>query len=299
MPLWPTVRENDVSAVGQGAAREHSPIHRRTFFPNLALRVLSALVGVPLVVAATWYGNPWLPLLLGFALAFALWEFYGLASKATSRPFYPFGLAWSLLILVNASLQGDSDKTVALLTGAIALPLLLSVLRLPGERAFTDWAWTSLGILYVGWLATHALLLRLEADGRDWLLLAIFTTFAVDTLAYFGGVALGRRKLAPRISPAKTWEGALTGFLGGVLTAYLLSLALGDSILWRHALILGGVVGVAAQLGDLAESALKRSAGAKEAGGIIPGHGGILDRMDSLLLSVPPVYYYVIWQVQQ
>jgi phosphatidate cytidylyltransferase len=254
-------------------------------------------VGIPLIVAAVWFGNPWLPLLLGPVLAAALWELSRFAHGPESRTIYGLGLVGSLLFLVNAALEGGQEKTLALISGSLVLPLLWSTLRAPFERAVSTWAWAVLGLFYVGWLASHAVLLREQSDGRDWLLFTIATTFGVDTLAYVGGRLLGRRKMVPRISPKKTWEGAASGYLGGLLVGYIMALLFEDSISVGNALAAAAIVGVVAQLGDLAESALKRSAGVKEAGGIIPGHGGVLDRLDSLLLAVPSVYYFVLWQV--
>jgi phosphatidate cytidylyltransferase len=129
--------------------------------------------------------------------------------------------------------------------------------------------------------------------GRNWLLVALLVTFATDSGAFLVGKNLGRRPLAPRISPSKTWEGAIGGFLLAVATALVLGqfLELGLSR-WQTGLI-GATVGMVSQLGDLFESKLKRISQVKDAGSIIPGHGGMLDRLDSLLFSIPAVYYLV------
>ena len=131
--------------------------------------------------------------------------------------------------------------------------------------------------------------------GRDWVLLALFATFAVDTTAYFVGRAWGRHKMAPTISPGKTWEGAVGGLVGAIVAVIALALLLDIDISYSEMVILGFLIAVFAQLGDLAESKLKRSMGVKEAGNLIPGHGGILDRLDSIVFTGVVVYYCLRW----
>jgi phosphatidate cytidylyltransferase len=160
--------------------------------------------------------------------------------------------------------------------------------------------WTVIGVLYIGWLLAHLVALRGFDDGRNWIFLALFVTFAYDTVAYFTGRSLGRHKMSPRLSPGKTWEGAAGGLAGAILMSlfFTLSTPLSLPITWVHAVILGVLISVFGQIGDLAESALKRYTGVKDAGKIVPGHGGILDRLDSVVFTGAVVYYYVIWVIQ-
>ena len=136
-------------------------------------------------------------------------------------------------------------------------------------------------------------------DGRNWVYFTFFVTFASDTSAFFAGRALGRNKLAPDISPAKTREGAIGGVIGAVLVSllFLLPTPLQLPFNWIHAIILGLLVSVFGQLGDLVESLLKRNAGVKDSGRLLPGHGGLLDRMDSVVFAGVVVYYYVVWVI--
>ena len=156
--------------------------------------------------------------------------------------------------------------------------------------------WTSslTGIFYLGWLLSYWVLI-MGFYGRDWVLLALFATFAVDTTAYFIGRAWGRHKMAPTISPGKTWEGAVGGLVGAIVAVIVLALLLDIDISYSEMVILGFLIAVFAQLGDLAESKLKRSMGVKEAGNLIPGHGGILDRLDSIVFTGVVVYYCLRW----
>ena len=164
-------------------------------------------------------------------------------------------------------------------------------------------AYLVLGPIYIGFLLATALMLREITDseaegtadlGRSWLLFALLVTFAVDTGAYLVGRTVGSRPMTPSISPSKTWEGSVGGFVSAVAAALILGLVFDlDIPVWQQAAI-GAVVGLVAQWGDLIESKLKRLADVKDAGSIIPGHGGLLDRLDSMLLSLPAVYFLLV-----
>jgi phosphatidate cytidylyltransferase len=186
------------------------------------------------------------------------------------------------------------------------ISLICLLLRPSREEAFRDWAWTIVGALYVGWMLSYWLSLRGLENGSNWVYLAMLTTFANDTGAYFVGRARGKHKLAPTISPSKTWEGAIGGLTSAILASIviatvlkLISLKLGTPFAFQYwqIILLGFLVSLFAQLGDLVESLLKRNTGVKESGNLLPGHGGILDRFDSLIFVGAVVYYYVIWVV--
>jgi phosphatidate cytidylyltransferase len=159
------------------------------------------------------------------------------------------------------------------------------------ERAWTGLTLTLLGVCYCAWLLGHAIWLRALPDGRALTLLALGVTWCGESAAYFVGRRFGRRRLAPRVSPGKTVEGGVAQVIASVAAALvgapLVSLALPE------AAAVGILLGIVGQFGDLSESFLKRSAGAKDAGHLIPGHGGLLDRLDSLLFNVPALYYWL------
>ncbi len=216
----------------------------------------------------------------------------------TPLPFLAAAL-WTVLFMAGGQ---TSDRwyqySPHLLLGAgvvLALPWLL--LDRNRRAAPAGWAYTVGGPACLGFLLAHSLMLR-ELDGgadssRDWLIFAVLVTFATDTGAYFTGKGMGRHAMAPSISPNKTWEGAIGGFIWAVGTASALGALLSLSVpVWQAALV-GAAIGVVAQLGDLAESRVKRASGVKDAGGIVPGHGGVLDRLDSIVFSLPLVYYLV------
>jgi len=168
-----------------------------------------------------------------------------------------------------------------------------------GVRPWLSFLFLLLGPVYIGFLLGHGLVIRdLTGDagdlGRSWLLFTLLVVFACDTGALVVGRLLGSHWMAPRLSPNKTWEGAAGGLAASVGVSLLVGLAFGLTVpLWQQALI-GAVASVAAQVGDLFESALKRAANVKDSGSIMPGHGGILDRMDSILFALPAVFYMLL-----
>ncbi len=260
-------------------------------------RVVSALVLLPIIGAAVWFGEPWFSLVIGLFVFLGIIEFFRLATISGWRPFLYLGTLLTLLFIVDAH-SNDERTTPLLITGVVVLPLIRCLLYPTKRNALMNWTWTVGGIFYLGWMMSHFLFLRDLDEGRDWVILVLIATFACDTSAYFVGRAIGKHRMAPVVSPGKTWEGAVGGMVGAVVatlaTAVVTEL---DSVGYLLIVPLGFLIGVFAQLGDLAESAIKRSAEIKEAGGAIPGHGGALDRLDSLIFVVVLVYYWVIWLV--
>ena len=265
----------------------------------MARRTLTALVGVPLLIGAIWIGFPWLTVLVAILGVLGLLEFYRMAPGLRLPFILPLGAIWAVLIIVSAQFADDwyQYATQVTLGGGLIAALLWLVVNLRKPGFFRPWAYAVAGPTYVGFLLAHALLLRQldgEPDlGRDWLLFALLVTFASDTGAYLTGRALGRHAMAPSISPGKTWEGAFGGTTWAVGIALALGALLQLSVPYWQAATVGLAIAVSAQLGDLAESRLKRATGVKDAGTILPGHGGVLDRLDSIVFALPVVYYLV------
>ncbi len=287
---------------------------------QMKLRVITAIVGIPLLLAfvyfdfsaeTSWFSRvPLFILPVGAAAAVGAWEFYRLGTHAGARPLTVFGISWTVLFVVAALFNGEWASSLeaasyvdwavgGLLASAAVFPLIwLTIFR--RDPWLQSWGWTLAGILYMGWMVGHYVMLRQLDDGRELVILALFTTFACDTSAYFVGRAWGKHRMTPTISPHKTWEGAAGGFVGAVAGAvalcYLLNLGGWTLPLsYLEAVGVGCLVGVAAQLGDLLESLLKRRAGVKDSGNLLPGHGGVLDRIDSLVFTGVIVYYFVLW----
>ncbi|MHB8685240.1 MAG: phosphatidate cytidylyltransferase, partial [Dehalococcoidia bacterium] len=178
---------------------------------------------------------------------------------------------------------------------AVLASLVAAVARFNADTALVDWLWTMGAVLYVGFLGSTLVLVRDIHDGRDWVYMTAFSTFAVDTAAYFTGHAIGRHRLAPRISPKKTVEGFAGGYAAGFAAVVLLNYVLGLRVPGGQIAVLALLLPVAATLGDLAESAIKRSMRIKDASELIPGHGGVLDRLDSILFTFALVYLFQQW----
>jgi phosphatidate cytidylyltransferase len=266
-------------------------------------RVVTAAVGLPLIILAIWFGDPWFSLIIAAAALAGTYEFYRMADFDRREPLLYLGLLWALALVLSPHYT-IPDLLPITITATVLASLICLLLRRSRENALRDWAWTIVGALYVGWMLGYWLNLRGLEEGRNWVYLAMLTTFANDTGAYFIGRARGKRKLAPAISPAKTWEGAIGGLISAVLAAVVVAMVLkpisamaGGPFVFRYwqIVILGFLVGIFAQLGDLAESLLKRNMGVKESGALLPGHGGILDRFDSLIFVGAVVYYYAVW----
>jgi phosphatidate cytidylyltransferase len=262
----------------------------------LKQRVITGLWGIPLLIAAVWFDKPlpWFTALVAIWGALAVFEFYKLVAGAKAQPLTYFGLVWTLLFIISPHFSYDFLMPL-LLTSAVVLSLIWLLVRSKRDGAFIGWAWTLGGILYLGWLLSYFVALRGLEDGRNWVFFALFTTFASDTSAFFVGRALGRHKLAPRISPGKTWEGTIAGVFGAIIVSLLFTLLI--PISYWQAIVLGILVSIFGQLGDLVESLFKRNMGVKDSGRLIPGHGGFLDRIDSVVFVGAVVYYYVIWAI--
>jgi phosphatidate cytidylyltransferase len=267
----------------------------------LAQRALTALVGIPVLLSAVWWGPPWLTLLVLVAALLGVREVYNLTPPGVSRLPFLLGALWAIALVLGgqaaSSAQGLllTSLGISLAGSFVAILWLIAFYR--GPNMAVAGCYLIGAPLYVGFLLAHALVLRDlgngDSLGRNWLLFALLVTFAADTGAFFTGRSIGRHRMAPRISPQKTWEGAAGGFILSVAAAIALGQLLElDTASWRYAGI-GATVGVVSQLGDLFESKLKRLAHAKDAGSIVPGHGGILDRLDSVVFSIPAVYYLV------
>jgi len=250
-------------------------------------RVLSAAIGIPLAVCAAWLGHWYLGACIAVIMGLSLWEL-----DRMLKPAVRFGLvlaaAGCLILLGDAYFyRGNNLGPVIIL---IVVGQLIYITFMYPYYSTADGAATLMGTLYVG-LAVYIYLLRTLAGGWTWVTFMAVCTWSSDTAAYFTGRLCGKHRLSPALSPQKTVEGALGGLVGSMAAAGVFYRA--DPFAPpRGLLLLGFLVGVAAVFGDLVESAFKRQAGVKDASDLIPGHGGMLDRIDSMLFTAPLVYYF-------
>lgn len=263
----------------------------------MASRVASATVALPLVLLVAWAGLPWLTLLVAVATAVAVMEVCVMARRWGSRPIIPAALALGVLLVAAGHVLANHTEGRAILApitaAAAGLSLALLVWRPPRGTGPPAVLVTSATALYIGGLLFHAPLLREMEGGRDLVVLLLTATFATDTSAFLVGRRLGRTPLAPSISPAKTVEGALGGILGTIGTSVAVVYGLGIDWSLGRTIAMGAVLGVSGQIGDLAESRLKRRARVEDSGAMVPGHGGVLDRLDSIVFNLVVVYYSV------
>jgi phosphatidate cytidylyltransferase len=288
---------------------------------ELAKRVMVAAVGIPAAAIIIYLGGWYLAGLLAIIAALGTQEFYRLARAKGIEPFDTAGGAAAVLLIVSAAASPPIEAAVHLWNATVALALFTGALaiwkRWPEGKPLTAWVTTVAGAVFVGgtlsyamWLrqfpvhSTHAVLpppdLSIAWRGTALIAFPLLITWINDSLAYFVGRAIGRHKLIPRVSPGKTIEGALAGLVGGVIVAVLLGRSLlgpqvgiaASAIEWALG---GALVAAVAQIGDLAESLLKREAGVKDSGTLLPGHGGVLDRFDALFFAVPVSFWFLRW----
>lgn len=260
---------------------------------NLISRVLVGAVGLPLVLGLVWLGGWWLAGLVLVAAVIAVHEFV-----TVTRPLRPLTPALYIGVALAVVLARTSGG-VWMLGGVLStfvLAFAASVLAKTRAPSTVAIAATVLGAGWIGFGLAHLLLLRdVHHHGRLLAFTVLLTVWAADTFAYFGGRLIGRHKMAPTLSPGKTWEGFVIGSIAGVFVSFV---ALYDT---RHAylrvweaVVLGAVVVLAAVVGDLFESMLKRDMQVKDTGSLLGGHGGVVDRIDALLFAGPAAYYLIL-----
>ncbi len=274
---------------------------------SVGLRWLTALVLIPIVLLFAWFGGWAAFAATAVIVVLGVLELHSMLVQAGFRPLLWISLGLSLLFLVSAMLP---QQRLLLLEAGLALSLLISftwlLFRKTLDGVVVDWALTLANALYLGWPMSLLLLLRGNQAGiwmpavggwvalpagAWWLLVTLLGVWSFDSAAFFVGRYFGRHKLAPRISPAKTWEGALGGLLLCILTCLVVTVGpLG--VPWYLAIVLAFLISMAATLGDLAESLIKRQMNTKDSGQIVPGHGGLLDRVDSTLFAIMVVYFF-------
>jgi phosphatidate cytidylyltransferase len=281
-----------------GAGGEPPPAKRTSW--SLALRVGSGLAFVPILILLAQVGGLAFLSLIAIQIVMGLIEFYAMMRGRGLRPYRRLGIA-SALALLWVCYQPQVPYVGFLTTAVMLLVLALELRRPEARQRVEDIAVTCFGVLYVGWLSAHLVLLRelpwragtSYQQGAAYVLLAFFVTWSCDTGAFAFGRVFGRNRPWTRISPRKSVEGAIGGLAMAVAAAFVARAWFANFLAIRDAAAIGFLVGVFAQVGDLVESLIKRDALHGDSSDLIPGHGGVLDRFDSLFFAAPVVYYYL------
>jgi phosphatidate cytidylyltransferase len=263
---------------------------------NNAARVLVAIAAIPVVIGASYFGGIYFFLFTLLISTIAFYEFSVLAKNKGANVNLWIGLLSVIILLIN-----QFRFFVSFLSIILLIVFLLSLIELfrNKDSAIINLGTTLLGIFYIGLFSTALLGIRefyqddLYNRGGYIIIAVLATIWVCDSAAYYGGTALGKHKLFKRVSPNKSWEGAVFGFIFALATMILAKIIILNFLSWTTIIALGFIVGIFGQVGDLIESLIKRDAGVKDSSTIIPGHGGIFDRFDSLLYTAPLIFLYL------
>lgn len=260
-------------------------------------RIATAAFGLPILIILIIYATPfyfWL-LLAGFILL-GLMEFYYLLTKNITDCFTLAGLGLGLLVSITF-FKGSipSIPSTLVISLVVMVPFFIALTQAQDfSIVILKLFGTIVGVFYVAWLLSYLLLIRVLPHGKNMIFFLLLVVWTGDTAAFYMGKFFGKHKLSPRISPNKSIEGALGGMFGSILVSAVAHFTFLKQINLANSISLGFLLNVFGQLGDLTESLLKRGFRVKDSGTLIPGHGGILDRIDSILFAGPVLYYYVI-----
>lgn len=273
---------------------------------NLTLRIITAFVGVPVILLVSYVDEVAFFLFTSILIVLGVIEYFELIKDNEKKPSFSIVLFSSLLIAAGAFIQLSvfmmlfSLFIMAAVASNLSSDKISDFARVTGSSVFP--------VVYFGWLLSHGILIRgigsyegaatmpgsVGDPGFFFLVIVFGSTFINDTGAFFTGKAFGKRRLSKNISPGKTVEGTIGGFVLSVAGAFLINDFFSGPLSWQWCVVYGSAVSAAAVVGDLVESALKRGAAVKDSGGILPGHGGILDRFDSLFFVFPVAYYLTL-----
>jgi len=266
---------------------------------NLGLRALVGIFGIPVILSAIWLGKWYFVALVEIIVVLGQCEYYKLAEKKGAQPLAPLGIILGFLI-PPAFYISQGEYILPLLFGSILIIIMTELFR-NQPNAILNLATSITGLIYPTVLFSFLIFIREASfwlnipyqDGAKWMLAMLLSIWICDTAAFFIGSRFGKHKLFPRVSPNKTVEGAVAGFISALLTIVVVHQAFFPTASLTHLLIIGAIGGSFGQIGDLAESLLKRDAGIKDSSNILPGHGGFLDRFDTVFVVAPLVYFYM------
>lgn len=262
-------------------------------------RWITGLSALPFLIFLVYLGGAPFILLVGIACACSLWEYYRIVFNGDRRMMYNLVTIWGYLIslgILGAAYIAGPESVLVLLALNLLLAGVLSVFIYKTNPAVVEIIPKQvLGVVYIPLSLSLLVTIRHEPEGMTWIFFLLAIIFAGDISAYYVGSYLGRRKLSPAISPGKTVEGALGGLAANLLVGAIGKYLFLPALAWGPALIFFVIAGIAGQAGDLFESEMKRSSKIKDSGGLLPGHGGFLDRIDALLFASPVAYLFIMF----
>lgn len=262
-------------------------------------RWITGLIALPFLIFLVYRGGVFFILLVGFACVCSLWEYYRIVFNAEGEVLSNLIVWWGYFVsiaILGAAHFADLDIVLVFIASNLVFIGLISVFLYKSEPALLEIVQKQIqGIIYIPLLLSFLILIRRDSDGMTWVFFLLGIIFAGDISAYYVGSYLGRHKLAPSISPGKTIEGAIGGLAGNLLVGVIGKIFFLPALSWGFGILFFLAAGIAGQIGDLFESELKRSSKIKDSGGILPGHGGFLDRIDALLFASPVAYFFKVY----
>lgn len=265
---------------------------------NTATRILVSIIAIPAIIAVTYFGKvPFLIFVLAISLM-AFYEFTLMLRKKNSYVNFLMGFIAVGFLILNQYFPMMNTYSFFIIW--LVVLLIIELFR-NKESALSNLGATLLSVMFLGLFGSSLLGIRefysiddeFYVNGGYLIISVMVTIWVCDSAAFFGGTALGKHKLFPRVSPNKSWEGAIFGFVFAIITMVIAKFVVLNFLEWKDVFIIGLIVGIIGQIGDLVESLIKRDAGVKDSSALIPGHGGIFDRFDSLLFSAPVIYFYL------
>ena len=271
-------------------------------FGNTAIRIIVSVFAIPAIILLSYLGGVYFLSFVLIISGLSFYEFSLMAKTKSANVNVNLGIIGVIFFIINSFRY--TFNAFHFLTIFFILLLIVELFRNNGS-AIINLASTMFGIIYLGIFGSTLIGIREFFPNIDdlysrggYLIISVFASIWIcDSAAFFGGTALGKHKLFPRVSPKKSWEGAIFGFVFSIIAMYLAKVLVLDFLSLKDALIIGVLIGIFGQVGDLIESLLKRDAGIKDSSNLIPGHGGIFDRFDSLFFSAPIVFMYLVYFV--
>ncbi len=264
-------------------------------------RLLTVLPLIPVLVLAIYWDVWSVAVVVAVASMIGLFELFTALTAQSIKAYTYVGYGYGLAIVATTYLA--PARVEAVLVAGVVVSLIVMLRYAEHSHAYTGWALTMASVWYVAYLLSFVIRMRAMttplgsgiiasyvAPGTAWIITTLASTWICDAFAYFSGRTFGKHLLAPHISPKKTWEGSVGGVVGAIMTGMACTSLFGLPIPWWGGILIGLLTGVIGPLGDLAESLMKRQLGIKDLGTIFPGHGGMLDRIDSVLFMVPIIY---------